>query len=224
MAIAFVQNSTVTNQVGTTHSVTPTFTSGSNMIGLVWVEQGTIALGDPTGITWDGVAMTKINTFTTGTARLTLISLWGILAPATGSKNITATFASSSNSNLQWATYSGVSQSDAISSLQNSTNGTVGAATSTGYITTALTPSNANSWIAAFGIDLASSFTVTGGTTQRYWGNWSIVDSGGTVSGSTTLGATLGSSSCWGNNAVVLIPVSTGSASFPRLSLMGVGR
>jgi len=224
MAIAFVQNSSsYHNQVGTQNSVSPTFTSLTDGIGLVWVEGNTVSI-DPTGVTWDGVAMTKINTFNTGTARQTSISLWGILSPATGTKTITATFAASANSNLLWATYSGVSQSDAISTLQNSTNGTVGAATSTGFITTALTPANANSWIAAFGIDLASSFTVTSGTTQRYWANWSIVDSGGIVSGSTTLGATLGSSACWGNNAVVLIPVATGGTDFPRLALMGVGR
>ncbi len=193
----------------TTISNTSTHAVGNNLIGLVFIEQGTIASGDPTGVTWGGNAMTKISTFTTGTARQTLISLWGILSPLTGSRTITATFSVASNSNILWATYGGVSQSTAIGSLQQATNGTAGATTNTAFITTALTPAIANSWVVSMGIDLASGFTETAGTTKRYWANWSILDTGGPVSVSTTLGGTLGSSACWGNNAVVLPAIVT---------------
>lgn len=193
----------------TTISNTSTHAVGNNLIGLVFIEQGTIANGDPTGVTWGGNAMTKISTFTTGTGRQTLISLWGILSPLTGSRTITATFSVASNSNILWATYGGVSQSTAIGSLQQATNGTAGATTNTAFITTALTPSIANSWVVSMGIDLASGFTETAGTTKRYWANWSILDTGGPVSVSTTLGGTLGSSACWGNNAVVLPAIVT---------------
>lgn len=213
MAIAFIQSSGATNSaVSTTNTQSPSITGGSNVIGLVWAETSTTGV-DPTGITWGGVAMTKINTFTTGTARLTQISLWGVLLgnTSTGSRTITATWASSYSTNVAWGVYSGVSQTNAVGTLQNSTNGTSGAATTTNEITTAITPSFSNSWLVAFGVDLSSGFTASGGTTQRFWSNFSHLDSGGVVSGSSTLGGTMSTAALFGDNAVVLIP-STGSA------------
>lgn len=208
MAISFVQNSGVTSNVGTTNTQNPSVTGGTDMIALVWVETSTIGV-EPTSVTWGGVSMTKINTFSTGTSRQTQISLWGLLlgTTTTGSKTITATWASSYSTNLLWATYSGVSQSNSIASLQNSTNGTTGSTTTTNEITSSITPSFSNSWLVCFGIDLTSSIaSINSGTTVRYWGNWSIFDSGGVVSGPSTLGITMSSAALFGNNAVVLIP------------------
>ena len=69
MAIAFIQSSgSVNSTVGTTNTQSPSIPGGSNVIGLVWAETSTSGI-DPTGITWGGAAMTKINTFTTGTSR-----------------------------------------------------------------------------------------------------------------------------------------------------------
>lgn len=223
MAIAFLQTSGSVNSSGsgTTNTQTPSITGGSDVIGLVMAETSTIGF-DPTGITWGGAAMTKINTFGTGTSRLTQLSLWGILLgnTSTGSVTITATWASSFATNIAWGTYSGVSQSNAIGTLQNSTNGTVGAATTTNEITTAITPSFSNSWLVAFGVDLTASFTPSGGTTQRFWSNFSHLDSGGVVSGSSTLGGTMSVAALFGNNAVVLIPAGASTTNSGFLNFM----
>jgi hypothetical protein len=213
MAIGYIQTSGgVNTTVGTTNSQSTSITGGGNVIGLVFIETSTIGI-DPTGVTWGGVAMTKINTFGTGTSRLTQVSLWGVLLgnTSTASRTITATWASSYSTNLWWGTYSGVSQTDAVGTLQNSTNGTLGLTVDPNEITTAITPSVSNSWLVAFGLDLGASFTPNGGTTQRFWSNFWHIDSNGVVSGSSTLGGSISPAALFANNAVVLIP-STASA------------
>lgn len=226
MAIAFSQsNGGVTTAVGLTNTITPTINTITNGGALVWVESSVVGV-DPTSVTWGGVAMTKINTLALDPAfRPTQISLWGLSigTVSTGSVAITATFASSLTSNISFGVYSDVTQSTAVSAWQNSTNGTSGGTTTTNEITTSITPSVSNGWLVAFGVDLASSFTPSGGTTQRYWGNFSLIDSGGVVSGPSTVGGTMGSSALFGNNAVLLPPFAV--ATTPKnLLTMGIGQ
>jgi hypothetical protein len=215
MAIAFSEVIARNTTTGTTNVITGSRTGVTDGMALVWVECATAGI-DPDTVEWgSGNQMTKINTFTTGTTRLTQISLWAkrIGTTSTGSVTITATFAASRSSSMLGAIYSGVSQSIAEASMQASTNGTSGAATTTNFITTAITPSNANSWLVAFGIDLAASRTVVAGTVMQLNTNWTVLDSGAPVSGSSTLALTLGSSALYGVNAIVLAPsVSTNTS------------
>ena len=206
--IAFSQvSSAVNSSIGsTTNTTSPSITALTNGIALVWIESSG---ADPTTVVWGATnQMDKINTFLTGTARGTNISLWGRLVgtTSTGTVAITATFASAVTSNMLYGTYSGVSQSTAITSLQNSTNGTTGAGTSNNELTTAITPSLANSWLVAFSIDLAAGRTPKAGTTARFTGNFKLFDSNAVVSGSSTLGFDLTTFALYGNNAVVLPP------------------
>jgi len=202
MAITFSEAGIRNTVTAVTNSVTPTVAAVTDGAALVWVENATAGV-DPTSVTFAGVSLTKLHSVTV-TTRLTQASLWGgnIGTLTTASRTVAATFAISSSSSVTWATYSGVKQSAAPASWQQSTN----TGTSTSDITTSLTPAVANSWLVMFSIDLATSRTPVAGTTVRYNGsNWQTADSNGPLALSPqTLAYTLSPSAVFGNNAAIL--------------------
>ena len=90
MAIAIDATTAVTaTNSSTTHTFSHTCT-GSNLI--LWVAAGASA-GDPSGVTYNGVAMTKVNSVN---LQSSWVALWYLVAPATGANNVIVTAASGS--------------------------------------------------------------------------------------------------------------------------------
>lgn len=111
MAIAFDASSAVENlSSGTTATLSHT-TSGSNRILIVAAHQFTVAASSVTGITYNGVAMTKIGSTQTIQAGNAYMSLWYLIAPATGANNIVVTKGNGDLVSIAAASYTGAKQS-----------------------------------------------------------------------------------------------------------------
>lgn len=182
MAIAL--DTSAKNKVNLTPHTSNSFAytcTGSNLILIVNVTTDTGA--DPTSVTYNGVAMTKL-TGVTDTARN--LSVWYLVAPATGSNTLTANFASALSSVVSAQSYTGVAQSgpiDASGSVNNGSGQTV---------SKTITVVASNCWLigAGHGVDNSSIQTLTSDKTDRQQDKCSAAptiyhtssDSNGTVS------------------------------------------
>lgn len=149
-AIAFDNKAAATGSV--TSSVTFSHTtSGSNRILFVAV---TAANGDTTGVTYSGVAMTKINNTVVDNGVL-YTSLWYLIAPATGANNVIVSTAGTAVVGSS-ASYTGASQTG-----QPDASTTTGSATTASFASS-VTSINDNSWTIATS-RTGNGFTLTGG-------------------------------------------------------------
>jgi hypothetical protein len=122
-------------------------TVGSNANTVLFVINSGSA-GDPSAMTWNGVALTKAVAGSSGTRWL---SLWYLVAPASGSQTLSIT-----STNQIYATpisYSGVSQTTPVDQSGYHT----GTGSSPSYTTNTLTPANANEWMTSYVQDDAAS-------------------------------------------------------------------
>lgn len=111
MAIAFDASAQIENQsAGTTATLSHT-TSGANRLLLVAVHQSTVASDGVSSVTYNGVSMTKIGSTVTIESSVAYLSLWYLLAPATGANNIVVTKTSGYNTSIASVSYTGVKQS-----------------------------------------------------------------------------------------------------------------
>lgn len=164
---------------GTGSSATFSHTcSGSDRLLLVYTFNNGNS-GDPTGITYNSVAMTKINTQATDGGGFKL-TLWGLLAPATGSNSVVVTWATGDGINNCTAfSYTGVKQSG----LPDSSN--TGSSASSSSISVSTTVVASNCWLA--GCTRSSNATQSGGTNASIVnacnsnGSQCVHDSNGTV-------------------------------------------
>jgi hypothetical protein len=145
MAIAFDSGTFVQSTTGTTLTFSHT-TTGNQRILFVGGHDINGASSIITGITYGGVAMTKINEVRVGTDER-WITLWYLLAPATGANNVIVTSSSSENLRFSALSYTGALQSgvpdaSATASEGNSTT-----------IATNLTTVKDNCWEIAIGKD-----------------------------------------------------------------------
>lgn len=111
MAIARDAYSIAGRSAGLTRTLSHTCT-GSNLLLLAWVEEyGTNASDNITGVTYNGVAMTRIAFPTAAGGSVLRWYLYALLAPATGTHNIVATGTySGSQIGIYAVSYSGVKQ------------------------------------------------------------------------------------------------------------------
>lgn len=106
MAIAHDSSTAVTATLGVTTKTFSHTCSGSDRI--LWVAAGAnTAAGDPTGITYAGNAMTKVNSVFLQT---TWVALWYIIAPATGANNVVITCTGTGNVTGGAMSFTGASQ------------------------------------------------------------------------------------------------------------------
>ncbi len=138
------------SQSGSGSSLTVTFTcTGANRIVFVAIEADS---HDPTGITYDGVAMTRIDGQSLNTH---FWSLWYLIAPSTTTNaNVVASYGQSeSYIDMEISSYTGVKQTLSYSGggAENFTHGVGGSP-----FTTNLTTINDNSWTILFGADITS--------------------------------------------------------------------
>ena len=142
MAIAFDTTSQKTASGWTSGSpVTWSHTcSGSNRLLVVCFAVGDSGSDIVSGVTYNGVAMTRVRfaTYATGTRAN---YMYYLVAPATGANNITVTHSGSSFCHGNAVSYTGASQTGQPDS---SNNGSANTATSLGVATTVVA---ANSWV-----------------------------------------------------------------------------
>lgn len=228
MAIAFDAASAQSQDA----SVTSTFAhtcSGSDRYLIVGVMVG--AGNTVTGVTYNGVAMTQINTQISGGTTFDNFYLFGLVAPATGANNIVITASASTFIYGGGLSYTGVDQANSVDVSTTATSTVVGA------ITTSLTTTIDNVWLVAFvgmGNGNNNGNTITAGastirrTTDPGLGGWySLFDSNAakTPAGSHSLNfSTTGyiSTPKFGINMTSIRP-SVAATTRQPLTMMGVG-
>ena len=156
MAIAFDSGTFVASTTATTLTFSHT-TSGSDRLLFVGGHDINGASSIITGITYGGVAMTKINEIRVGTDER-WITLWYLIAPAAGANNVIVT--SSSSENLR---FSALSYTGALQSGVPDASATDAEASSTTVATT-LTTVKDNCWEIAIGKDDAGARTWSSST------------------------------------------------------------
>lgn len=154
--IAFDAASSGTN--GGTTSVTFSHTcSGVSRALFVFVQANSSST--ITGVTYNGVAMTK--TTTVGSDSITV---WTLLSPSTGANNVVVNFNTSVSARCLSASYTGVKQSATPTTTQDTNEGV------TVTVNRSITTVQDNSWVLAFlDWDISGGATqfATAGATQR---------------------------------------------------------
>jgi len=218
MAIAFDAESNSaaggwTGSNGTTLSWSHTCT-GTDRILLVGAT-GYYTSGGPrsvTGITYNGVALTKINSIN-GTADGISQSndLWYLVAPATGSNTITITWSGAAQyASGSGMSYTGVAQTSPIDSNatgQSSSTGS-GAATS---LTLSTTVVNASCWVVGY-VEARGGVISAGTATTLRGKNDSAYTSGGDSNGTVSTGSQslqwTSTSGAWPGGVIASIKIS----------------
>lgn len=178
-----------------------------------------------TGVTYNSVATTKITSITgTADAGTQDISLWRLVAPATGANNIVATYTLSTVYNsCSGMSYTGVNQTSPIDSFATGQSGGSGSSPDT-QVTVATTVVGSGCWLVGFAATRGATPIAGGtGTTVRGQNNTSGSaggDSNGTVStGSQSLQWTSGSGAWPGAVVVSLAPVASAVVANPAFLL-----
>ncbi len=198
MAIAFDSASSG----GTVASNTLTFShtcSGSNRILFVGIE-GDGSSDTLTSVTYNGVAMTRIDSISAASTANRYLYLYYLIAPATGAHNVVATVSSGTVVLGVSASYTGALQSGVPDSSNK------GGATSGGSRNVSTTTVLNNSWVVGHFNGAASPTAVAGTTlraTESTYGFSTIGDSNGAVTpaGAKSLGITWSGSN--GNGGIV---------------------
>lgn len=189
------------NAAGGTYQASGTLTSsftmgtGANGVLFVWNESGGAA--DPTSITYNGIALTKVIAGATGDG----ISLWQLIAPPSGAHTISVT--SAGQIYYSPLSYTGVSQATPINA-STATSGGSTAATAT------LTPTVSNTWMVSYVQDDATAtFATTGSDAQRgttgAFADMFMVDTNATIaSGSVHTQTVTVQSSAWFMVSIIL--------------------
>lgn len=161
MAIAFDANTTVQTAISITLTYNHTVGAGADRIlfVLVWTGSGSVT----TGVTYNGVAMTKIAD--KAAAGATEMSLWRLTNPASGSHDVVVTNngGGAARSTSYSSSYSGVAQTNPIDAFA-----VAGPTTTTSY-SQSLTTTADNCWAIMMGYaqDVANK-TAGANTVLRY--------------------------------------------------------
>ncbi len=221
MAIAFDANANGLQITGgSTFTLTYSHTcTGSNRILFVSAATVEDAGGTPvtiTGVTYNGVALTQIGTYSAETPAPSaqMSSLWYLIAPATGANNV----AISSSVNVfaiigASASYTGAAQSGQPDAF------TVATPANTASFSQSATVVATGCWLMAGSKNDGGAASAGSGTTARVNAatGISMMDSNGTVStGSQSLVTTFGGSVNWVGLIASFKPVAAGGGFFGR--------
>lgn len=183
------------NFVSNAGDVTGTVGSNTNRVLIACLQLRGVA-SSAHGVTWNGVAMTQIGSLFEPNANYD-VSVWGLIAPATGNQTLEGTWTGGSAPN---ACLSAVSLYNAHQTTAWQNNGT-DTATGTSALST-VTTADGNMALVFHLNDNASSTTIAQGTSL-----WVETDLNGNYAagreasnaGSEVIEWTLGSSVLWGN-------------------------
>lgn len=156
MAIAYDNSSKAFAGNGSGYTNWTHTCTGTNLILLVGIMEGHNTLG-VTGITYNGVALTKISNFSQGSSDT--VSLWYLINPTTGTNTIAVTGTNTSSSIYNSAiSYTGVKQSGQPDSFNS------GSTTGTPLVISTTTIAN-NTWVVGmWGASDGGSGGITAGT------------------------------------------------------------
>lgn len=179
--------------------------SGSNRILLVGIKEASDTAEYVTGVTYNGVALTKIDSIRIPPSER-WVSLWYLINPDSGTHDIVITANASTFMRGSGASYTGVRQSgQPESSATNSEENQM-------YFNSARRPQNDGRWVVMFvGNSLGVQVAGTGTTLRGTASDSNIMDSNGPhipqSPSSTTLQATYPSwSTCWASIIIILVP------------------
>lgn len=179
---------------GTSQTTSVTVGSGSNrmLIGVVFSRAAT-----PTGVTYNGAAMTQVGTSQSSGAGPDYVTVWCLVAPTSGANNAVVSRAAGNFINSAWASYTGVAQTctpDATTSFNQAL---------TSYSPNVTTTAD-NAWLITGARGGSGSLTAGASTLLRIGstggGDVQILDSNGprTPAGSQSLTLDDASGPIWG--------------------------
>ncbi len=218
MSIAFDAAVNKTDASGTSQTFSHTCGSGSNRILFVGTRINTTS-DNVTGITYGGVAMTRINTVTRNNVTVDDPArnyLYYLVNPSTGANNVVISSSGSVGFSSLSASYTGASQTGVPDA--SNTNAHTGADVSDS-ITTSVTTNADNCWaICTIDNNSSNSVTANGGTTLRCGtASYTMGDNNAakTPAGSVSLGASAftasaNSSACMASFAPFVAPSANG--------------
>lgn len=186
-----------TNTVTWSHTVA----AGSNRYLSVLVDSY-FAAGEVTGVTFNGVALSNVGSYSANDPRA---SIWGLVAPDTGTHNVTVTFAGAASSNgaCYAMSFTGVDQT--------TPTGTFASANNTSTTPSVTSPStDANGMIVSVVADYnGQTITISSGTTRASVYGWTqcATQAGGTAATSWSCANDLWTACC-----VLLKPAAGGSS------------
>lgn len=189
--------------------------AGTNLILFV-IANSDGGAGNVTGVTYSGVAMTKIAEVQNSGAEYN--SLWFLAGPATGTNNIVITGSVSSNLASSNSSYTGASQTGIPDSSATVSAGTRSTTTATTTVV------GTGCWLVMMGRagTNMSAGAATVAREQTYLAGPALFDSDGTVStGSQSLQFT--NSSATTSAIIVSFAPPSAAAATSRLALLGVG-
>ena len=157
MAIAFDAGTYAQYTNGTSLTFSHTCT-GSDRILFVMGHDKQDPTSIITGVTYDGIAMTQVNTLGGGSGTDRAITLWYLIAPATGSNDVVVSASESDNLRFSAVSYTGASQAG----QPEGTDTSFGSSVIT--ISTDITTTVNNCWMLMFSKDGAGSITYTNTT------------------------------------------------------------
>jgi len=223
MAIAFDATGPTTAYTGGATSLTFSHTtgSGSNRILLVgFLSNGTNGGDAFTGVTYNGVAMTRLLRSQHGTDGYGCY-VYGLLAPATGANDVVISASSSQVIYACSSSYTGVSQVALPSNV-------LGKSMDGSTWTEAITIGTVNSWAVAFcrcnNNPTATSPDTLRGTSGSPNPNYFVADSNAALStGSYTIDGTKQESGVDVQITLEILAAAASSTAANRLALLGVG-
>jgi hypothetical protein len=231
MAIAFDAAAVSEEGADSTTTWSHTTGTGANRLLVVGVAVvGTDPAPDCTGVTHDGVGMTKARSDIYTIVALGLVvqtSVWILKNPTSGAKNVVASVANNISTSGCSVSYTGCSQT----STADAVNGKTG--TGTGSQTFTVTTVADNSWIFAMGIGIFDTFAASAtsrGTVSVYMGYGTMrgqdTNAAQTPAGAKTIGYTIGASSFgFAMTGASFAPVAEATDTFGGRGFMrGVGR
>ena len=221
MAIAFDASSGVTYvTTGTSASLSHTCT-GSDRILFVGVI-GQITTDVISGVTYNSVSMTLVDKILCPSDRY--IYLYYLIAPATGTNNITVTASSSTDLAFGGVSYTGVDQTSPIDGTAKAT------ATVTNSLTSTVTTTTANDWIVSLfrndgsAMSAGTSTTSRGLTTGAGQFARNMDSNADRSSGSNSLQATSGGNANWAYVSAGFKPVGGGGGGAVKPQFLGFAR
>ena len=171
MAIAFDAKTAPSTTAGTPHTFSHTCTGTDRVLYVFGHDTNTAGPTIVTGVTYAGVAMTKVVELDANASfNDRAITMWRLVAPATGANNVVVSAAGANNLRFASSSYTGVDQT----TPENGTDTSTG--TSVATISTDITTSVADCWMLQFSKDQNGNRTYTNSTGDNIRNN---TDAGG---------------------------------------------
>jgi hypothetical protein len=173
-----------------------------------------------TGITFDGVALTKIGSQYTAST-IGGVECWGLVAPSIGTKTIVVTLSGTIISSSEAVSYSGVNQATPTEDFNGAFATNVGAADAT----VTISPISDNTWI--HGAVAATDSSITANQTSRNnvtgaGGSGANEDSGSAITppaATATSFTGVGALQTWAIAGYAIIPVADADVATPSVAL-----